>query len=96
MREQVLARQTIGEYRYEVFYDSFDSIEHIEFENEQDKQDYLHKFETGELTSFGVVKSKVCECCCLWSEVDSIWSMHFETAEEALSDYLSFHEAMRA
>lgn len=88
MDKQALERKTIGEFRYEVFFDLHDNLNEIDFEDEQDKNEYLRKFETGEVTSFGVVKSKVCECCCSWSEVDSLWGIHCETAEEALKIFL--------
>lgn len=85
--DEVLARKTIGEHRYEVFYDNFDNLDYMDFENENDRIEYLEKFERGELSSFGVVKSRVCECCCMWSEVDSLWSIHCETPDEALELY---------
>lgn len=98
MKDQVLARKTIGEYRYEVFYDNYpmESLNDIDYESEENKRDYLDKFEKGDLSVFGVVKSKVCKCCCLWSEIDSLWGMHYQTAENCLEDYLKEYDEVIA
>jgi hypothetical protein len=93
MNTQPLERKTIGEYRYEVFFDQYDeSIHDMDFENEEQKKEYIDKFQSGKLNSFGVVKSKVCQCCCLWSEVSSLWGMHYEYAIEALNDFMSYND----
>ena len=80
-----------GEERYEVYFDqddfhhSFKSESSIDFESEEQKQEYMNKFINEDLFAFGVVKMKVCECCCMWSEKEALWGIHAETAEEALN-----------
>jgi len=82
-----------GETRFEVFFDqddffhSFEGKSAIDFESEEEKQAYMNKFIKEELYAFGVVKMEVCKCCCMWSEKDSLWGIHAESAEEALNQY---------
>lgn len=83
-----------GETRYEIFVDE-DDLQRIferkgssfDFGDEKENEEYTNRFETEELCSFGVVKMQVCKCCCMWSEVDSIWGIHAESPEEALKHY---------
>lgn len=82
-----------GETRYEVYFDqddfqhSFEGSSAIEFDSEEQKKEYMNKFIKEELYAFGVVKLQVCECCCMWSEKDSLWGIHAESPEEALKHF---------
>jgi len=75
-----------GAIRYEVFPD-------LDYHSSQDDfdPDYAleiqERIESGELTAYGVVKYKVCKCCCLWSETDSLWGMLHATPEQAFQEY---------
>lgn len=77
----------IGEFKYEVFFDS-DSIIDQDFESDQQEREYRSKFESGELSMYGVCKYDVCSCCCMYREIDSLWAISAEDAEQALSHYL--------
>jgi len=77
----------IGEYRYEVHFDQLDDLKDGEFD-----QEYIDRFEKGDLFSLGVMKMKECVCCCQWSEVNSLWGIHAASAEEALEYYLKEHD----
>jgi hypothetical protein len=83
-----------GETRYEIFVDEYDlqSIfecdgSSFDFGDEKENEKYMNKFKKGDLCSFGVVKMQVCKCCCMWSEVDSVWGIHEESPEEAFKFY---------
>lgn len=78
------------EIRYEVFIDH-DNLQMIldragafdlgdDFANEEYRQQFLHE----EIFSFGVVAKKLCKCCCEWSEKDSLWGIHAQSAQEAI------------
>lgn len=85
--------KTEAEIKYEVFFDnddffhSFVGNSALEFDNEELKKEYMDKFINEELYAFGVVKMEVCKCCCMWSEKDSLWGIHAESAEEALNQF---------
>jgi hypothetical protein len=93
MDNTALNRKRIGEFIYEAFYDPDDSVNRgetdIEFDTIEEKQEFLRKFETAELTSYGVIQSKVCECCCMWSEVSSVWGMHCADSEQAIDEFIA-------
>ena len=83
-------RQNEGETRYEIFVDQ-DDLSRIfnrdgssfDLGDKEANEEYTSKFENEELCSFGVVKMQVCKCCCMWSEVESLWGIHAESAQEA-------------
>lgn len=77
----------IGEYRYEVFYDVDYSINDIDFDAEYAKE-IEKRLDSGSLNSYGIVKSNVCKCCCMWSEIDSMWGILHETASDALDEFI--------
>ena len=83
-----------GSKRYEVFYDEEDfddfleGLNCIEFDSEQDKEEYMSKLETGELSAFIVTESVLCDCCGEYRQKDSIGGIHAETRESALAYYL--------
>jgi hypothetical protein len=77
-----------GNTRYDIVYDEDEDFD-IDFENEADKQAYIAKFESGELSSYGVIESKLCPCCEQWKQTESLWSIHAETPAEALQIYLN-------
>lgn len=76
---------------YSVFYDEYENFD-IDFESEEDKKDYLNKFETGELSSYIVVQSELCECCNHYNEIDSCGGFHASTAEEAIHLFRGDHD----
>lgn len=90
---QPVLKHNEGETRFEVYFDeddfhhSFQGKGSIDFDSEEAKQEYMNKFINEELYAFGVVKMEVCKCCCMWSEKDSLWGIHAESAEDALKHY---------
>jgi hypothetical protein len=82
--------QVINNKLYEVFFDedSYHRWNDIEFENEEQEQEYKEKLESGELIYFGVVESVLCACCNQWKEEHSCWGFDCSTPEEALKCYL--------
>lgn len=90
MNDPIISKH-IGQYRYEVFPDLDYSIQH-----ETDKACRKHietLIESGDLTAYGVVKYKLCECCCMWSEIHSasLWGILCPNAEQALDEYIADH-----
>lgn len=78
-----LLQKTIGSYRYEVFYDTDYSLDNDGLDSDYQKE-IETRLETGSLNFYGIVKSKMCECCKKWTECDSIWGVLDETAHDAL------------
>ena len=76
-----------GDHKYEVFFDYYVDFD-MYFENEEEKQAYIERFNTGELSSYVIVKSKFCPCCNHFNEIGSTWGIHASSPEEALNDYL--------
>lgn len=66
-----IARVNDLETRYEIYFDP----DHLKDENSKDEP------------HFGVVKMQVCKCCCMWSEVDSVWGIKAENPQEALNHF---------
>lgn len=71
-----IARVNESESRYEIYFDP----DHLKDDNNK-----------GELY-FGVVMLQVCECCCMWSEVDSVWGIKAENPQEALNHFRKAYE----
>jgi len=88
LNQPLLSKHTLDGYKYEVFWDPDFQVDG-DFENEEQKEEFILKIECGYLSAFGVVKYKVCECCCMWSEMHSMWGFVCETAEEALEEYMN-------
>lgn len=80
------------EIRYKVyhddddFYHSFCGKYAIEFASNEEEEQYRSKFESGEISAYGIEKMQLCKCCCVWSCIESSWGIHAETPHEAL-DY---------
>lgn len=62
-----------------------------DFENEEEKEAYRMKWVEGDIFGFGVVEFEKCNCSCPncngWTEKDSIYGFHAESAESALKEY---------
>ena len=78
-----------GDTKYSVVLDNGYHMGDVDFPCEEEELDYMRQFETGELTSYGIITAEFCKCCEQWKEVDSLWSCHFESAQAALKDYLA-------
>lgn len=83
-----------GDYKYDVFYDpdAFEVLNDMDYESEQKKQAFLSRFERYEIGVYGVVVSKRCECCGLWPQLEGLWGIIEETAEDALKCYMKEHK----
>jgi hypothetical protein len=79
-------------FRYEVFYDYHDCIDEIDFEDDADKQSLIDNLDSGELSVFGVIKYRKCECCESWKQVDCIGGMIEETWEDCFKTYQNNYE----
>lgn len=87
----LLDTQEIDGFIYEIHEDESDVIDDIDFESEEDRLSYFDKFERGILSSYGVVKLSKCECCgAAKDQLDSLWSIHAESCEEALQFYIEY------
>lgn len=78
-----------GHFKYEVFLDlDYNPFDYLDLD---DAKEISRRIEIGNLTAYGVVKYKVCECCCIWSEIhgESLWgTLHFNHMD-ALQCYLN-------
>lgn len=83
----LVLEKIIGDIKYQVVYDDLEDFD-IDFESEQERQDYIALFAKGELTAYGVLKFRGCPCCNCWKDVDSLWGLHFANAEECLEYYV--------
>lgn len=82
------------EIRYEIFIDEEDlnnifrnTNDSFDFGDEEANQEYKNRFANEELCSYGIVKYKLCKCCCMWSECDSLWAIHAESPIKAFEFY---------
>src|SRR5580693_5807802 len=82
----------IGKHLYIVSYDEFDDHTDIDLETEEQRKEYMDKFEIGDLSSYLVRKFEKCECCGENRLIDSVGGMHCETAEEALIDFIEMYD----
>lgn len=87
-----ILERIIGKNLYVVCWDHFDDISDIDFESEEQRKEYLGKFEREELTSYFVMKKERCKCCEEWREVSSLGGMHCESAEQALNEFLDGYD----
>jgi len=79
MNEPLL--KTYGDIkRYEVYQD-------LDFPNVIDLPDDLKN----EL-AFGVIEYQVCKCCCMWSEIDSLWGIIADNEEKALEFFKEYNQ----
>ncbi len=84
----IVLQNVIGEFIYRVAYDDNEDFD-MDFDNEEDKQNYLNNFECGLLNSYVIYKYIKCPCCPSIGElVDCIGGVHAESASEALDYYL--------
>jgi len=81
-----------GEIRYLVEYDPECVEGSFDFGNEKENAEYLARFESGELSSYLIVKQGLCKCCKGWECIDAICAIHAGSAEEALAYYKAEHE----
>lgn len=84
-------------YIYEIHHDEHEVQDlfngrAMDFEDEQDKEQYLNKFRNDTLSAYGVVKKEKCSCCENYKFIDSLWGIHAETYEEALKFFQQHYE----
>jgi hypothetical protein len=82
--EKAIFSKQIGEYLYQVFYDQEPINADFDFGDEEANAAYLKRFEDEEIFSYNVVKSKLCECCKQWKDIDSLCAIHADSEFEAL------------
>jgi hypothetical protein len=70
---------------FQVFYDEV-IVNDCDFESLEQEQEYLSRFERGELKSYTVTASKKCKCCNQWEFIDSYGPIHASTLEEFLKE----------
>ena len=95
MTYDAIHQKIVGDSKYVVVIDE-DSLARIfhnfrsswDFGDEEENRKYLMRFKREELCSYGVKKLTRCGECETWGEVDSLWDIHAESAEEALECYL--------
>lgn len=80
-----LLTKNIGNYRYQVYYDHDDYIEHYDAE-------YAEYLQSSELESYIVVKLALCKSCSNWHDIDCLGSIHAADELKALEDYLTTHD----
>ena len=85
--EQVLT-QIISDIKYVVCLDYISEID-MEFETDEQKNDYIARHESGELSFFSVHTFIQCECCEQWKERDSLYGIDATSAIEALNLYIA-------
>jgi len=90
-----LHEKVVGKYRYRVLPDHHFQLSDIDdyFECESDITEYKQLFIDDKLFSYEVIKDEKCTCCDNYKQVDGTAGMHFESAEEALQDYLTNYNA---
>lgn len=79
-------------FRYEVFYDYDYYFDEIGFESNEEKQRFIDDLDSGELSLFGVIKYRKCECCDSWKEIHCIGGMIEETWEDCFRTYQNNYE----
>lgn len=75
-------------FKYEAFYDYDDSIADIEHDTEEQKREFIAKFNRGDLSSYQVIRSKQCECCESWVFDEGLYGIIAEGAEEAIEYFI--------
>lgn len=83
-----LLTKFVDQYKYEVHPD----LDYTPFQDQFDEEygnEICNRLYDGDLNAYGVVKYKVCECCNMWSECDSIWGVLDTSADNALNEFIS-------
>ena len=70
--------------KFEVFHDLDSSM----MRDKDIDEKIAEALENGDLEYFGVERSKVCACCCMYSVEESLWGILAASPEEALDHYL--------
>ena len=87
-----LQSKVIDNRRFVVDYDESYIIHEEFFENNQDKLEFIKRFQKGELSAYKVFEQEKCPCCNEWRHVDSLFSIVSEDSTEALNVYMECRE----
>jgi len=93
--EQPLHRQIINNKLYTVYDDGegfWQFLNDLDFP-EEEKNDYISKFERYQIGSYLVERSKKCECCNQWVIEDAVGGIICEDYEEAITQYREDYNA---